>query len=52
MIAQTTVALSQLVAAEAEQGGRAHHEPYLVGVSVFVVLTLMLLATLSFNRER
>lgn len=52
MIAQTTVALSQLVAAEAEHGERTHHEPYLVGVSVFVLLIVLLLATLSFNRDR
>ncbi len=41
-----------VVASEAELGERAHHEPYLVGAAVFVVLTLMLLATLSFNRNK
>lgn len=49
MIAQTVTNI--VVAAEAE-AERTQHEPYLVGVSVFVVLTLMLLATLSFNRNK
>ncbi len=49
MIAQTVTDI--LVAAEAETE-RTQHEPYLVGVAVFVVLTLMLLATLSFNRNK
>ena len=51
MIAQTTVALSQFMAAS-EHPDRTQHEPYLVGVSVFVLFTLMLLATLSFNRDK
>ncbi|HUR73805.1 MAG TPA: hypothetical protein VMZ00_05980 [Sporichthya sp.] len=38
-----------VVAAEAE---RTQHEPYLVGVSVFVFLTLLLLGVLSFNRSK
>ncbi|MBA3742904.1 hypothetical protein [Sporichthya sp.] len=41
-----------VVAAEAERAERAEHEPYLVGVSVFVFLTLLLLGTLSFNRNK
>lgn len=41
-----------VVAAEAEHAERTHHEPYLVGVSVFVFLTLLLLGTLSFNRSK
>jgi hypothetical protein len=49
VIAQTVTNI--VVAAEAE-AERTQHEPYLVGVSVFVVLTLMLLATLSFNRNK
>lgn len=50
VIAQTVTNI--VVAAEAEHAERTQHEPYLVGVSVFVVLTLMLLATLSFNRNK
>ena len=50
MIAQTTIAVSQLLAAEEPE--RTQHEPYLVGVSVFVLLTILLLATLSFNRDK
>lgn len=49
MIVQTVTQI--VVAAEAE-AGRTHHEPYLVGVSVFVVLTFMLLGTLAFNRNK
>ncbi|MGQ0626104.1 MAG: hypothetical protein ACT4PP_15830 [Sporichthyaceae bacterium] len=53
MIAQTALTLSELLAsAEAEGGGEGHRNAYLIGVSVFVALTLMLLATLSFNRDR
>ncbi|GAA0634304.1 hypothetical protein GCM10009547_42910 [Sporichthya brevicatena] len=50
MIVQTVTNI--VVAAEAEHAERTQHEPYLVGVSVFVVLTLMLLGTLSFNRHK
>jgi hypothetical protein len=41
-----------VVAAEAEHAERTQHEPYLVGVSVFVFLTVLLLGTLSFNRNK
>jgi hypothetical protein len=51
VIAQTTAVFNQIVAAGAEHE-RTQHEPYLVGISVFVLLTVLLLATLSFNRER
>ncbi len=50
MIVQTVT--NFVVAAEAERAERAEHEPYLVGVSVFVFLTLLLLGTLSFNRNK
>jgi hypothetical protein len=50
VIAQTAV--SQIVAAAEEHAERTQHEPYLVGVSVFVLLTFLLLATLSFNRDK
>jgi hypothetical protein len=50
VIAQT--ALSQIVVAAEEHAERTQHEPYLVGVSVFVFLTVLLLATLSFNRDK
>ncbi|HUR74996.1 MAG TPA: hypothetical protein VMZ00_12025 [Sporichthya sp.] len=49
VIVQTVTNL--VVAAEAE-AERTQHEPYLVGVSVFVVLTFMLLGTLAFNRNK
>lgn len=50
VFAQTTIAVSQILAAEEPE--RTQHEPYLVGVSVFVFLTVLLLATLSFNRNK
>jgi hypothetical protein len=50
VIAQTAV--HQIVAAAGANAERTQHEPYLVGVSVFVLLTLLLLATLSFNRDK
>ena len=51
-IAQTTIAVSQFLAASEGEEERTQHEPYLVGVSVFVLLTVLLLATLSFNRNK
>jgi hypothetical protein len=51
VFAQTTIAVSQFLAASEEEE-RTQHEPYLVGVSVFVLLTVLLLATLSFNRNK
>ena len=50
MIVQTVTNI--VVASEAGSTERTQHEPYLVGLVVFVVLTLMLLATLSFNRNK
>lgn len=52
MIAQTSAVLSEYLAAA--EGGEHHaeHNAYLVGVCVFIALVLMLLATLSFNRDR
>ncbi len=50
VIAQTVTNI--VVAAAEAEPERTQHEPYLVGVAVFVALTLMLLATLSFNRNK
>ena len=52
VFAQTTIAVSQFLAASEGEEERTQHEPYLVGVSVFVLLTVLLLATLSFNRNK
>ena len=50
MTAYASYALSLLATAE-ETGGRQVN-PYLVGVSTFVVLVLCLFCTLIFNRDR
>lgn len=55
MITNLTVAVSQspvYLAVEGAEGGEGHTNAYLVGVAVFVALVLLLLVTLSFNRDR
>ncbi|HEX3611228.1 MAG TPA: hypothetical protein VHU88_06035 [Sporichthyaceae bacterium] len=50
MIANTTLVLNQVLADAAAH--EHHNHPYLVGISVFVGLTVLLLITLQFNRDR
>jgi hypothetical protein len=56
MIAQATqVVTTYLVSAAAEvheEIERTQHNDKMVGISVFVFLTLCLMITLSFNRDR
>ena len=48
----TEYVLSLLAVAEETAGGEAHINPYLVGISTFLVLVACLAATLIFNRDR
>jgi hypothetical protein len=50
MMGDAAYALSFLATAEETQ--REHINPYLVGISTFVVLVLCLAFTLIFNRDR
>jgi hypothetical protein len=51
MIAKTALVLSQVLA-EGNPAHEHHNKPALVGISVFVGLTVLLLITLQFNRDR
>jgi hypothetical protein len=53
MIANTFVVLNQILAEEAVNTAHEHHnKPALVGISVFVTLTVLMLITLQFNRGK
>jgi hypothetical protein len=52
MIAQATQMVTTYLVTAAEEVERTQHTDKLVGISVFVFLTVCLMITLSFNRDR